>query len=111
MDFERIVDPESFLAALPGRKVATVPDPAATPLTDFVFAETDTIVFGSENRGIRPELLLLCDRRVTIPQHGETESLNLAVAAGIVVFEFLNQNAPPAVGSGSMREGGGSWTK
>jgi tRNA G18 (ribose-2'-O)-methylase SpoU len=48
-------------------------------------------VFGSEGRGISPEVLELCEARVTIPQRGVTESLNLAVAVGIVVYEFFRQ--------------------
>ena len=55
------------------------------------FCPDDTIVFGSEGRGIRPEVLALCDERVTIPQRGVTDSLNLAVSIGIVLFEFFRQ--------------------
>jgi tRNA(Leu) C34 or U34 (ribose-2'-O)-methylase TrmL len=33
----------------------------------------------------------LCDERVTIPQRGMTESLNLTVSVGIVLFEFFRQ--------------------
>ena len=89
--FERIEEPEAFLRTLPNRKVATVPDSNAKPLTTFSFRPDDLLVFGSEGRGIRPELLALCDERVTIPQRGATQSLNLGVATGIVLFEFLRQ--------------------
>lgn len=89
--FERVEDPEAFLKALPGRRVATVPDQSAKPLTRFTFRPDDLIVFGSEGPGIQPELLALCDERVTIPQRGETQSLNLGVAVGITLFEFLRQ--------------------
>ena len=92
--FERIEEPEAFLRASPGRKVATVPDAGAEPLTRFSFRPDDLLVFGSEGHGIRPELLALCDERVTIPQQGETQSLNLGVAVGIVLFEFLRQTDP-----------------
>ena len=74
-----------------GRKVATVPDQRATPLPSFKFCPDDTIVFGAEGRGIRPEVLALCDEQVTIPQRGVTDSLNLAVSVGIVLFEFSRQ--------------------
>lgn len=88
--FER-VEPEAFLSAFPGRKVATVPDQRATPLPRFVFRPDDVIVFGSEGRGIGPGVLALCDERVTVPQRGVTGSLNLAVSSGIVLFEFFRQ--------------------
>ena len=91
VEFERIEEPEAFLAALPGRKVATVPDRGAIPLTAFRFQPDDAVVFGSEGHGISSGILALCDGRVTIPQRGTTQSLNLSVAAGIVLFEALRQ--------------------
>ncbi len=91
ISFERVEEPEAFLAASPRRTVATVPDPLAKPLPRFAFRADDLVVFGSEGRGIRPEVLALCDERVTIPQRGVTDSLNLAVSVGIVLFEFLRQ--------------------
>ena len=93
--FERIEEPGAFLASLSGRKVATVPDQQATPLTEFRFRVDDVVVFGSEGRGISPELLALCGERVTIPQRGVTQSLNLGVATGIILFEFLRQEDAP----------------
>jgi tRNA G18 (ribose-2'-O)-methylase SpoU len=62
-----------------------------TPLPRFAFRPDDVIVFGSEGLGIRPEVLALCDERVTIPQRGMTDSVNLAVSVGIVLFEFFRQ--------------------
>lgn len=97
--FERIEDPDVFLAAWPGRKVATVPDQDAAPLTSFVFLPNDVVVFGSEGRGIDPKLLARCDERVTIPQQGVTQSLNLAMAVGIVLFESLRQGVTPPKGN------------
>ncbi len=91
VDFERVEDPEALLTGLAGRKVATVPDQRATPLTSFSFLPDDTIVFGAEGGGIRPEVLALCDEQVTIPQRGVTDSLNFAVSVGIVLFEFFRQ--------------------
>jgi TrmH family RNA methyltransferase len=43
------------------------------------------VVVGNESKGIRPELLDLATMRVTIPGAGRAESLNAAVAAGIVI--------------------------
>ena len=72
-----------------------MPDSRATPLPSFRFLPDGLILFGSEGEGISPELLVLCEERVTIPQRGMTQSLNLAVATGIVLFEFLRQEAEP----------------
>lgn len=46
------------------------------------------IVIGSEGRGLTPEVSARVTRRVTIPRHGGAESLNAAVAAGIVCAEL-----------------------
>jgi TrmH family RNA methyltransferase len=47
------------------------------------------IVIGNESKGIRPGLLGLATDRVTIPGAGRAESLNAAVAAGIVVSHLV----------------------
>ena len=61
---------------------------------------TGTIfVLGSEGSGIRPLVQKLCDAAVTIPQAGRIASLNVAVAAGTLLYEAARQRAvatPPA---------------
>ena len=46
-------------------------------------------IFGNEVRGISKALLDACDVLVEIPMHGKKESLNVSVAAGIVLFSAL----------------------
>jgi tRNA G18 (ribose-2'-O)-methylase SpoU len=65
--------------------VATTLDPAAVPLQQFRFPPRAAVLFGSEGHGLEPELIALCEQRVTIPMHPGTDSLNVAVAAGIVL--------------------------
>ena len=43
-------------------------------------------IFGNEVRGLSKGLRSLCDTLIEIPMHGKKESLNVAVAAGIVLF-------------------------
>jgi RNA methyltransferase, TrmH family len=43
------------------------------------------IVIGNEAKGIRQELLAIANERITIPRKGEAESLNAAIAAGIIL--------------------------
>ena len=45
------------------------------------------VLMGSEEDGIAPELLRLCDQRLRIPMSGQIQSLNVGVAAGIMLFE------------------------
>ena len=47
------------------------------------------IVIGNESKGIRPELLASCTQRITIPRIGHAESLNAAVATGIILSRLV----------------------
>jgi len=44
---------------------------------------------GSEEDGISPEYLKKCDKKVKIPMVGKTSSLNVSVAAAIVMYEVF----------------------
>ncbi len=46
-------------------------------------------VFGNEVRGISPVILKKCDKVLEIPMRGKKESLNVSVALGIAVFNFI----------------------
>ncbi len=47
------------------------------------------LIVGNEVDGLEEELLQLCDEVLEIPQYGTKHSLNVAVAAGIVLFELV----------------------
>jgi 23S rRNA (guanosine2251-2'-O)-methyltransferase len=47
------------------------------------------LVLGAEGRGLRPRVRAACDRLVRIPMRGRVGSLNLSVAAGVLLFEAL----------------------
>ena len=49
------------------------------------------LCFGNEGKGISKELLDICDFRVKIPMRGGAESLNVAVAAGIVLYQVQSK--------------------
>ena len=49
------------------------------------------VAFGHEVDGLRPELLDLADTHVRIPMLGKKESLNVATAAGVVLYELLRK--------------------
>lgn len=53
--------------------------------------ETGIVIIGSEGRGIRPEVALSGTHRITIPRLGHAESLNAAVATGIVLSRLIMQ--------------------
>jgi tRNA G18 (ribose-2'-O)-methylase SpoU len=87
----RVADASSFLREFPGRVVATVADAAATRLTEFSFQREDLVVFGGESQGLPEAIIGLADATVTVTSAGQTQSLNLSVAIGIVVFEAGRQ--------------------
>ena len=68
---------ETFAAALNGDSLNSV-----SGLSEGI------LLIGNESKGISPELLKMADRKVTIPRLGEAESLNAAVAAGIILYEI-----------------------
>lgn len=47
------------------------------------------VVFGNEVSGVSPEVLALCDGSIEIPQWGMKHSLNISIAAGIVMWELV----------------------
>lgn len=55
------------------------------------FREPCAIVMGSEDKGIYPALLKICDTQVRIPMAGDFDSLNVSVAAGIILYEAMKQ--------------------
>ncbi len=53
------------------------------------YGERTVILMGSERAGLPPERQRQCDRMVSIPMLGRVDSLNLAVATGLVLYEVL----------------------
>ena len=49
------------------------------------------IVLGSEEKGIYPALLKICDEKVKIPMVTDFESLNVSVATGMILYEAMTQ--------------------
>lgn len=49
------------------------------------------IVLGSEDKGIFPALMKVCDEQFKIPMVGDFESLNVSVAAGMILYEAMKQ--------------------
>jgi tRNA G18 (ribose-2'-O)-methylase SpoU len=72
---------------------ATVLDATAEPLELAKRPERFALLFGGEAQGLEPQVVAACDRRVTIPMHHGTDSLNVAVAAGIFLYHFTRGDA------------------
>ena len=71
---------------------ATVLDESAEPLERARRGGKLGLLFGGEAQGLAPEVVAACDREVTIPMHHGTDSLNVAVAAGIFLYHFTRED-------------------
>jgi 23S rRNA (guanosine2251-2'-O)-methyltransferase len=58
---------------------------------DADFTKPTVIIMGAEDTGISKEVLKLCDEQLAIPMIGAIESLNVAAAAAIMLFEAVRQ--------------------
>jgi 23S rRNA (guanosine2251-2'-O)-methyltransferase len=76
---------------LNGIKVFASEMTAAKNIFDCDFTEPCAIVLGSEEKGIYPALMKICDERIKIPMTGEFESLNVSVATGMILYEVMIQ--------------------
>jgi TrmH family RNA methyltransferase len=57
----------------------------------FAYPDALVLLMGSERQGLQAHHLALCDSVVRIPMLGASDSLNLAVATALVLYEILNQ--------------------
>jgi tRNA G18 (ribose-2'-O)-methylase SpoU len=53
--------------------------------------EKIALIFGNEVKGVQQEVVYLCDKTIEIPQLGTKHSFNIAVSAGIVLWEVFNK--------------------
>ena len=64
---------------------------AETTMWDADLAGGAALVFGAEGKGLRPLVRKTCDAAVAIPLAGRTESLNVSVAAAVLLYEARRQ--------------------
>ena len=73
------------------RIVATRLDPEATALFECDLKGKMALVLGNEHRGVSDEAAGLADGSLSIPMRGMIESLNVSVAAAVLLYEALRQ--------------------
>lgn len=74
-----------------GIKVVAATEKAASFYTETDLSVPVAIVLGSEDTGVAPEHLRVCDELIRIPQSGTIQSLNVSVAAGVLIYEVVRQ--------------------
>ncbi|MEM6748209.1 MAG: TrmH family RNA methyltransferase [Pseudomonadota bacterium] len=89
-ELTRHADFEAFRAQTPGRLVLLTTK-AAVPYTSLAYRADDLLLIGQESAGVPEHFHALADHRVVIPMAPSARSLNLTVAAAIVLSEALRQ--------------------
>ncbi len=68
-------------------------DAVGTPMAEMDLSGGLSLVFGAEGKGLRPLVRRACDDTVSIPLSGRVESLNVSVAAAVLLYEARRQRA------------------
>ncbi|MGJ7025338.1 23S rRNA (guanosine(2251)-2'-O)-methyltransferase RlmB [Petrimonas sulfuriphila] len=76
-----------------GIRVVAATEKAAKNYTVADMSVPVAILMGSEDEGVSPEILRVCDELVKVPQFGSIQSLNVSVAAGVMIYEVVRQRA------------------
>ena len=82
---------------LNGIKVFASEMTADVNIFEIDFKEPCAIILGSEDKGIQPALYKACDNRFKIPMQKDFESLNVSVAAGMILYEAMKQRMSPLI--------------
>ncbi len=76
-----------------GLQIVAATEHATQNYTAVDMTQPTAIVMGSEDKGIYPDNLRLCTHQVRIPLCGTIESLNVSVAAGVMLYEAVRQRS------------------
>jgi len=74
-----------------GLKVFSAGEKSGKNISEVSLTGPSVLILGSEDKGISRELLSLSDQQIRIPMSGSIESLNVSVAAGILLYEIIRQ--------------------
>jgi 23S rRNA (guanosine2251-2'-O)-methyltransferase len=82
-----------YLAEIKGNDlwIAAAAGESGTPMWQADLSGGLAFVFGAEGKGLRPLVRRTCDLAVAIPQLGQVESLNVSVAAAVLLYEARRQ--------------------
>ena len=76
-----------------GIKLVAATEKASKTYTEASLTEPIAIIMGAEDVGVSTDHLRLCDDRVSIPLLGTIDSLNVSVAAGVLIYEAVRQRS------------------
>jgi 23S rRNA (guanosine2251-2'-O)-methyltransferase len=76
-----------------GIKLVAASEKASKNYTEASMTEPIALIMGSEDEGVSQDFLRLCDEKVSIPMLGTIDSLNVSVAAGVLIYEAVRQRS------------------
>lgn len=83
---------DDFVAAVGDRRIIAVDNlPGAIPLSSANLPNSVVLVFGGEGPGLSPEMIAASEQMVMIEQFGSTRSVNVGVASGIVMYQWMQR--------------------
>lgn len=74
-----------------GYNLVAVSEKANENYTEADYSIPTALVMGAEDKGISPHIFKACQTRVSIPMFGDIGSLNVSVAAGVLIYEVVRQ--------------------
>lgn len=74
-----------------GIKLVAASEKTTKNYTEVILNEPVAFIMGSEDEGVSSDFLRLCDEMVSIPMLGKISSLNVSVAAGVLIYEAVRQ--------------------
>ncbi len=84
---------EDFVKVMQGHEIIAIDNQAgATPLSKVALPKNAVLVFGGEGPGLSQEMINASKQMVMIEQFGSTRSVNVGVASGIVMHEWMRQH-------------------
>ncbi len=91
LDYTRHASWDDFKKQAGSRRIVLLTTKADLPYYDFAFRADDFLLVGRESAGVPPDVHASVDARIIIPMQPQARSLNVGMAAAIVVAEALRQ--------------------
>ncbi|CAN5418105.1 rRNA methyltransferase [soil metagenome] len=84
---------DEFVKAVTGRHIIAIDNlPGSVTLSETKLPKKAVLVFGGEGPGLSDEMVAASEMMVAIEQFGSTRSVNVGVASGIVMYNWVEQN-------------------
>jgi tRNA (guanosine-2'-O-)-methyltransferase len=94
LEFQRHKDYNNLRDLLKAQKMtiyATHVDPSSQKIFEVDWTQPAAILMGNEHRGVSEQALKIADKTIYIPMHGMVQSLNVSVAAAVLLYEAYRQ--------------------